>query len=70
VWKKEMYLRPGLRRPIADGWWQAGQDLQAALPVWWCEGCGAEVYTLGAALCRRCIRRKEDYNDGTQEDEF
>lgn len=59
MWQRKIYLRAGRRRPVAVGIGLA-EDPQAALPAWWCERCGAEVYTMDAVLCRRCLQQKEE----------
>jgi len=33
-------------------------DKQGEIPVYWCESCGAEVYTPEETLCKRCKRRR------------
>lgn len=67
MWKDVMYLRAGGRRPVAGHMYVQAEDAQAMPPMWWCARCGAEVYRMDAALCRRCIRQKEETEDGIEE---
>lgn len=54
-----LYLRP--RRPVWIGPRLGLQDLQGALPRFWCVECGTEVFCLGAEKCPRCAKEEEKY---------
>lgn len=54
-----LYLRPHGRRPV----WvspAAQPDAQGAIPAWWCEECGAEVFVRTDRLCRRCGEMRKE----------
>lgn len=51
-----VYVRP--RRPVWIGARLGLQDLQGALPRFWCRECGAEVFNLGAEKCPRCEKEE------------
>ena len=42
------------------------EELQALPPWGWCDRCGAEVYTPGDALCRRC---KKEFTGGIENEQ-
>ena len=67
MWKRVTYLRAGGRRPVSGHMYVQAEDVQAMPPRWWCLRCGGEVYGLDAVLCRRCIREKEDFDNGNEE---
>ena len=47
-------LRKGRARPVRLHPAFAGTDIQGALPLWWCDSCGSEVFLPGAGCCVRC----------------
>jgi len=47
-------LQRGRFRPIRLGPALAGTDIQGALPLWWCDSCGSEVFLPGARCCIKC----------------
>ena len=49
------------KRPVWVGVRLGFQDLQGAIPRFWCPGCGAEVFLTGEIFCHRC--EKEEQND-------
>ena len=64
--KDVIYLRAGGRRPVTVHMYVQAGDIQSMPPMWWCGRCGAEVYTVDTALCRRCIRQKEESENEQQ----
>ena len=57
-----IFQRPG--RPVWIGIRLGSGDLQGAIPRFWCQTCGAEVFWTGRELCRRC--EKEETKNGMQ----
>ncbi len=53
-----VYLKPG--RPIWVGPRLGLQDLQGALPRFWCRCCGAEVFMAEHSLCPRCEKEEKE----------
>jgi hypothetical protein len=49
------------KRPVWVGVRLGFQDLQGAIPRFWCTSCGAEVFLTGRAYCHRC--EKEEFYD-------
>lgn len=47
-----LYQHP--RRPVWIGVRLGMQDLQGAIPRFWCVNCGAEVFLTGSIYCHRC----------------
>ena len=60
MWGKIIYLRPGGRRPVRLAGYKGREDLQAAVPAFWCRRCGMEVYEFGRILCKQCERWGKD----------
>jgi len=54
-----IYVRP--RRPVWVGPRLGLQDLQGALPRFWCPVCGTEVFCLGAEKCPKCAKEEKRY---------
>lgn len=50
-----------VRRPVWVGARLGLQDLQGALPRFWCANCGAEGFLIGREYCHRC--EKEERKD-------
>ena len=50
------------KRPVWVGVRLGFQDLQGAIPRFWCNRCGAEVFLTGRAYCHRC-EKEERYDE-------
>ena len=55
-----LYLKPNRRRPVRFDVTPLTGDVQGSIPVYWCGCCGAEVFTFGQTLCKRCKKEGED----------
>ena len=54
-----LFQKPG--RPAWIGARLGLQDLQGAIPRFWCVSCGTEVFFTDSLYCHRC--EKEEQND-------
>lgn len=52
-----LYQRPN--RPVRVGARLGLQDLQGAIPRFWCLRCGTEVFFTGRMYCHRCEKEEE-----------
>ncbi len=48
------------KRPVWVGARLGLQDLQGAIPRFWCNGCGAEVFFTGRSYCHRCEKEEQE----------
>ena len=63
---KVWYLKSHCRGPVILQKMLLG-DVQGALPVWWCDSCGREVFTMGQRLCNRCKQETEEVHANEDE---
>ena len=63
-------LRSGIRRPVRLSGWFPGEDVQGSIPAGWCPYCGAEIFTPGSKMCRRCVRKEWQNYEKTFESVF
>ena len=59
-----VYQKP--KRPVWVGVRLGLQDLQGAIPRFWCTCCGAEVFLRGRTVCHRC-EKEEGYYEQMQQ---
>lgn len=55
-----IYCKSHKRRPIHIGTLPCLRDVQADIPVGWCQVCGCEVFEENQDRCIRCRTRKGD----------
>ena len=54
------------KRPVWVGVRLGLQDLQGAIPRFWCKKCGTEVFLTGSCYCHRC-KKEEPYYEQMQQ---
>ena len=54
MWTRIVYVKTDHRMPVRLRPCPFPGDIRQDLPAGWCPGCGAELYSAGQTLCRRC----------------